>query len=214
MPVVAVEDWSATFHLRPDVERSSDPGPAWVPATAVMVGLALIAATWSAGSPWRLVAALAGVVFVVAWAYVALAVGGLRGEVVGYGVATVAWMCGAWSLTTGIGAEPIGVVVVAVGAAGQVRAMTRIRRVALRRREAIGELADGARRIDGWVVASAGAPWQRALTIGAADGSGRTWTAEHRAWRELRPAVGHPVGIWSTTAGDAVVVLAPRTRST
>ncbi|WP_210728636.1 hypothetical protein, partial [Cellulomonas septica] len=65
-------------------------------------------------------------------------------------------------------------------------------------------------------------------TVVAVDGSGRRWSVVPRAWDRPgvggtwpltthvwslpRLATGHPVGVWTTAAGDAVVVLVPRRR--
>ncbi|WP_456846325.1 hypothetical protein [Cellulomonas sp. P5_C6] len=213
VPVVVVGQWMDTFAVPSDLERSMDPGPGWVVPGGVVVGAALIAATWTtvSTSDWRPVVALAGLAFVAAWAFLALAIGGTRTDGLAYSVATAAWMLGAWSLTIGMGAPwLIAAAVTSIGAVGQLVVALRARRLAIRRRAAVRGVGDEGVRTDGWIVGFAGAPWQRELTIEAADGTGRTWSAEHCAWRDLRPTIGYPVGIWSTSGGNAVLVLAPR----
>lgn len=213
MPVVVVGQWMDTFGVPPDLERSMDPGPGWVVPGGVVVGVALIAGTSAtvSTSDWRPVVALAGLAFIAACAFLALAIGGTRSDGLAYSVATAAWMLGAWSLTIRMGAPWfIAAAVTSVGAVGQLVVALRARRLAIRRKAAVHGVGDEGVRTDGWIVGLAGMPWQRELTIEAADGSGRTWSAENRTWRDLRPAVGYPVGIWSNTSGGgAVLVLAP-----
>ncbi|MEN0128419.1 MAG: hypothetical protein AAGC49_03180 [Brevundimonas sp.] len=215
MPVVVVDGWNDTFDLAPTLENTLDPGPAWVGGAGVVAGLALVIATHPlvVGSGWRLIVVIAGAVFVAAWALLVLGFGGTRIEGVAYSVATAAWMLAAWSLVIGSGAGwALAAVAVLIGVGGQLVATWRWHRLAMRRLEALRGLAHRGERTSGWIVAIAGEPWQRDLTLEAADGTGRSWSAEHTAWLTVRPTVGHPVGIWTSSTGDAVVALVPRNR--
>jgi hypothetical protein len=217
VPVVVVPDWVDTFSLPSDLHRAVEPGPAWMVPAGVVAGLALVAVTWFVPPTSKVTFVIAWLTAAVGWAVLASARGPARRDAAAIGVFTAGWIWGVGCWSLGVRSESpgdrrwlIGVAFLAVGVVGQLVASARLHRLARHRQAALGSLEVGGTRTDGWIVAFPRPALQRGLTLEAADGSGRTWSAVHRAWRSPRPMVGHPVAIWATADGDAVVVLTPR----
>lgn len=218
VPVVVVPDWTATFQVPPDAQRALAPWPVWLAPAAVLVGLALVAALGTAGAPWQALAVLGALGFVAAWVAIALAAGPRRLDGVAYAVAYAAW---AWIWFAGIGAagddarSPFTFAIAAGGLVGGLISTSRARRSARLREDAVRHLreGDGGTRIEAWAVARTRSLDARGVTLLAADGSERTWSAEYRGGQGFRPATGYPVAVWTATDGTAAVVLAPRDRT-
>jgi hypothetical protein len=214
-----VPDWVDTYRLPRDLDRSLDSGPTWIVVAGVVAGLALVVGGRFVGVASSVTFFIAWLAAVAAWVLLASARGPAWTDALGTGVFTAAWIWGVGSWALGARSEDpsdqrwlIGVAFLVVGAWRQLAWAARLHRLATRRQAALRSLAEGGTRTDGWIVALARSPIRRGLTLEAADGSGRTWSAEPRAWRSPRPAVGHPVAIWTTAEDVAVVVLTPPVR--
>lgn len=202
--VLGVDDWAGTFQVPSGVERLLEPGPRWLVPVAGALGLVLAAVLISSGpSP---IAWLGAPLFLACAVAMALKLGGARGLTATTAVASVAW---AVVVVAVLGTDRLDrrlvLALLALGMLVQVVAGERLRARALRDHDCVVAARRGA-RTDGWVVRADGPPWDRRVSVEASAGSGR-WTGSPDGWQTIRPAAGHPVGIWQGEDGRAVVLL-------
>jgi hypothetical protein len=98
VPVVVVPDWVDTFSVPSDLDRSVEPGPAWMVPAGVVAGLALAAVTWFADPASQVTFVIAWLTAAVAWAVLASARGPARTDAAAIGVFTAGWI---WALAAG-----------------------------------------------------------------------------------------------------------------
>lgn len=209
--VVLVDDWRGSFQIPEDAEERLDAGPRWlVPASGILgLVLATLVLWWLEVSP-SVVWLLAFPVFLACVVAMTLSVGGPRGATAAIAGATTVWVpAAAAMLAQGDVDDRLVAVLLAVGMVGQVVFVEQMRARQAGYRDVVLAARGGARS-EGWVVATAGPPWDRVLRVEPSDGDGGPWTGTHADWRAVLPKVGHPVSIWRTDSAGPVVVLLPR----
>lgn len=211
---LVVDHWADTSRLPADAERRASAG-SWLPVpVGLVIGAAIAATAWllGQGGGARVLLGVGLAAFVVAWVVLALALVPVRLEPVVHGISLAAWTSYAalLPLATGVPAGP-AVAIVAVGATGQLVATRRLHGEAAARHRAVRRVTADGVRSEGWVVAAAGPPWERVLSVELAERPGTTLAAVHRNPLLVRPRRGHPVGVWrDTDDGSAWLVLVPR----